>query len=151
MPIGEDALAGYTFSVEIDGVEIAQFREVSGLSAEIQTIEHRENKKGGLPILKKLPGARKFGDLTLKRGKTQSKDLWNWLATVQKGDIDGARKNGSVVLYDYGKFGGAGTEIARFNFLNAWPTKVSIGSLTAGGSDVLVEECTITHEGLTPA
>ena len=69
MPIGEDALAGYSFSVEIDGVTIAQFKEVSGLSAEIQTIEHRENTLKGLPVLKKLPGAQKWGDLTLKRGK----------------------------------------------------------------------------------
>ncbi len=146
MPIGEDALAGYRFSIEIDGVTIAQFREVSGLSAEIQTIEHRENKPKGLPVLKKLPGARKYGDITLKRGRTDSNDLWAWIKTVQDGKIDDARKNGSVVLYDY-----AGTEKSRFNFLNAWPSKVSLGSLQAGGNDVLVEEVTITHEGLAPA
>jgi phage tail-like protein len=150
MPIGEDALAGYTFSIEIDGIEIAQFKEVSGISAEIQTIEHRENKKGGLPLMKKLPGARKYGDLTLKRGRTNSKALWDWLKKVQDGNIDDARKNGSVVLFDYTKQG-AGTEVSRFNFLNAWPSKVTIGSLQAGGSDVLLEECTITHEGIAPA
>jgi phage tail-like protein len=146
MPIGEDALAGYHFSIEIDGVSIAQFREVAGLSAEIQTIEHRENKPGGLPVLKKLPGAQKFGDITLKRGRTDSNDLWNWLKTVQDGKIDDARKNGSVVLFDY-----ANGEKGRFNFTNGWPSKVSLGSMAAGGNDVLVEECTITHEGLAVA
>lgn len=146
MPIGEDALAGYHFSIEIDGVSIAQFREVSGLSAEIQTIEHRENKPGGLPVLKKLPGAQKFGDITLKRGRTDSNDLWKWLKTVQDGKIDDARKNGSVVLFDY-----ANGEKGRFNFTNGWPSKVSLGSMAAGGNDVLVEECTITHEGLAVA
>ena len=127
MPIGEDALAGYRFSIEIDSVTIAQFREVSGLTAEIQTIEHRENNPKGLPLLKKLPGAKKFGDLTLKRGRTDSNDLWTWLKKVQDGDIDGARKNGSVVLYDY-----KGGEKSRFNFLNAWPSKVSLASMQAG-------------------
>jgi phage tail-like protein len=146
MPIGEDALAGYRFSIEIDSVTIAQFREVSGLTAEIQTIEHRENNPKGLPLLKKLPGAKKYGDLTLKRGRTDSNDLWTWLKKVQDGDIDGARKNGSVVLYDY-----QGGEKSRFNFLNAWPSKVSLASMQAGGNDVLVEECTITHEGIGPA
>ena len=140
MPIGVDALSGYNFSIEIEGVTIAQFREVSGLSAEITTIEHRENNPAGLPLLKKLPGSRKYGDITLKRGRTDSKDLWNWIK------IDTARKNGSVVLYDY-----EGTEKSRFNFLNAWPSKVSLGSMQAGGSDVLLEECTITHEGIAPA
>src|SRR5215207_8658286 len=146
MPIGEDALGGYHFSIEIDGVTIAQFREVSGLTAEIQTIEHRENKVGGLPIMKKLPGAQKFSDITLKRGRTDSNDLWTWLKTVQDGKIDDARKNGSVVLYDY-----ANGETGRFNFTNGWPSKVSLGSMQAGGTDVLVEECTITHEGLAVA
>jgi phage tail-like protein len=146
MPIGEDALAGYSFSVEIDQTIIAQFKEVSGISAEIQTIEHRENKVGGLPVMKKLPGAKKWGDLTLKRGRTDSSALWDWIKKVQDGDIDGARKNGSIVLYDY-KHG----EVARFNFVGAWPSKVSLGGLNAGGNDVLVEECTITHEGLAPA
>jgi phage tail-like protein len=146
MPIGEDALAGYSFSVEIDGVSIAQFRELSGLSAEIQVIEHRENKVKGLPIMKKLPGARKYGDLTLKRGRTDNKALWDWIKKVQDGDIDGARANASVVLYDY-KHG----EKSRWNVTNAWPSKVSIGSLQAGGNDVLVEECVITHEGVAPA
>jgi phage tail-like protein len=146
MPIGEDALAGYSFSVEIDGVSIAQFREIGGIAAEIQVIEHRENKVGGLPLMKKLPGAKKYGDLTLKRGRTDNKALWDWIKKVQEGNIDEARKNGSVVLFDY-KHG----EVSRFNFTNGWPSKVSLGALQAGGNDVLVEECVITHEGIAPA
>jgi phage tail-like protein len=146
MPLGEDAVAGYTFSIDLDGVLVAQFKEVSGLSAEIQTIEHRENKIGGLPIMKKLPGERKFGDITLKRGRTDNTALWDWLKLVQEGKIDQARKNGSIVLYDY-QHG----EVARFNLVNAWPSKVSLGSMQAGSNDVLVEECMITHEGISPA
>ena len=146
MPIGEDAIAGYTFKIEIDGQVIAQFKEVSGINAEIQTIEHRENKIGGLPVLKKLPGARKWGDLTLKRGRTDNKIIWEWHKSVMEGKIDEARKNGSIVLFDY-----AHGETSRFNFINAWPSKVSIGSLNAGGNDILIEECTIVHEGLSPA
>jgi phage tail-like protein len=145
MPIGEDAVAGYSFHVEIDGVTIAQFKEVSGLSTEIQVIEHRENKVGGIPVIKKLPGALKWGDVSLKRGRTTDSSLWQWIKQVQDGDIDGARKNGSIVLFDYTR-----GEIARFNLVNAWPSKVSLGSLQAGGNDVLVEECTIAHEGVLP-
>ena len=54
-----DALADYSFSIEIDGVTIAQFKEVSGLNAEIQVIEHRENRRA-LP-LKKLPAPESRG------------------------------------------------------------------------------------------
>jgi phage tail-like protein len=146
LPSPEDALAGYSFSVEIDGVTIAQFKEVSGINAEIQTIEHRENKIGGLPVMKKLPGARKWGDLTLKRGRTDNKALWDWIKSVQDGNMAAARKNGSIVLMDY-QHG----ETSRFSFVNGWPSKVSIGSLNAGGNDILIEEVTIVHEGLAPA
>ncbi|HEV8572892.1 MAG TPA: phage tail protein [Actinomycetota bacterium] len=143
---GGDAVAGYTFQIEIDGVSMAQFKEVSGLSAEIQVIEHRENKLGGLALMKQLPGAKKFGPITLKHGKTNDKALWDWIKEVQDGNIETARRNGSVVLYDYAR-----GEVGRFNFVNGWPSKVSIGALSASGNDILVEECTIVHEGLAPA
>jgi phage tail-like protein len=143
MPIGEDALGNYAWQVEVDQVTIAQFKEVSGLSAEIQVIEHKENKPGGIPVVKKLPGAKKWGDITLKRGKTDDPSWWKWIKEVQDGKIDSARRNASVVLYDYER-----GEKARWNIHNAWPSKVSIGGLQAGGSEVAIEECTLVHEGL---
>jgi phage tail-like protein len=146
MPIGEDAIAGYTFKFEVDSHVIAQFKEVSGLSAEVQVIEHRENNVQGKEVIKKLPGQKKWGDITLKRGKTDSKVIWDWHKKVMEGKIDEARKNASIVLFDY-----SGGEIARYNLTNCWPSKVSIGSLQAGGNDVLMEEMTVVHEGVAQA
>jgi phage tail-like protein len=146
MPIGEDAIAGYTFKIEIDGEIIAQFKEVSGLSSEVSVIVHRENNLTGKAVEHKLPGPPKFGDITLKRGKTDNKTIWEWHKKVTEGKIDEARKNFSIVLYDY-----AGAEICRYNFVAGWPSKASIGSLQAGGSDVLMEEVTIVHEGVEVA
>lgn len=143
MPIGEDALANYVFQVEIDNVNLAQFKEVSGLSAEIQVIEHKENRPGGLPVVKKLPGAQKWGDVTLKRGKTNDRSWWDWIKEVQDGKIDDARRNASIVLYDYTK-----GEQVRWNLTNCWPSKVSVGSLQAGGNEVALEEVTLVHEGI---
>ena len=65
MPIGEDALGAYNFQIEVDGVTIAQFKEVGGLSVEIKVIEHEEVTPGGKPVIKKIPGPKKWGDLTL--------------------------------------------------------------------------------------
>jgi phage tail-like protein len=138
-----DAIAGYTFKIEIDGQSIAQFKEVAGLSLEVQVIEHREKNLQGRDVIKKLPGQKKWGDITLKRGKTDNKVLWEWHKKVQDGKIEEARQNGSIVLFDY-----ANGEVARWNFKNAWPSKVSIGSLQAQGNDVLMEETTIVHEGI---
>jgi phage tail-like protein len=138
-----DALGAYRFQIEIDGVTIAQFKEVSGLSVEIKVIEHEEVTPGGKPVVKKIPGPLKWGDITLKRGKTGDQQWWEWINSVHAGNIVEARRNGSIVLYDY-----AYGEKARYNFINGWPSKVNISGLKAGGSEVVVEECTLVHEGL---
>jgi phage tail-like protein len=138
-----DALAGYTFSIDIDGTQIAHFKEVSGLSMERQVVEHKANFTGGKASLRKTMGQAKYGDITLKKGKTDSKALWDWYKHTHDGNIAQARKNGSIVLYDY-----ANGEICRWNFKNAWISKISIGSLQAQNNDVLSEEVTIVHEGI---
>jgi phage tail-like protein len=147
MPLAtDDALGNYAFQVEVDGITLAQFREVSGLSSEIQVIEYKSNKPGGIPMVKKLPGARKWGDIQLKRGKTSDKSWWDWIKQVQEGKIEQARRNGSIVIYDYER-----GEQARYNFTAGWPSKVSVSSLQASGNDVAIEEMTIVHEGLEVA
>ena len=149
MPTGlpglpSDALAGYHYSIEIDGVTIAQFQEVSGLTSELDVIELKENTKDGKYIIKKLPGNRKAPSITLKRAKNASKDLWDWHQKIYQGKVSDARKNGSVVLYNYDH-----SEVGRYNFVNAWPSKVSMSSLKAGSNEVLMEEVTLVCEELT--
>ena len=148
MPLGlpslpTDALASYHFSVEIDNTEIAQFSELSGITSEIDVIELKENTKEGRPLTKKLPGARKPPTITLKRAKNASMDLWNWHYAMVQGNVMEARRNGSVVLYDY-TFG----ECARYNFFNGWVSKLTTGAAKAGANEVLSEECTIVCEEL---
>ena len=46
-------------------------------------------------------------------------------------------------------FNFAGTQMLKFDLLNCWPSKVTMGGLQAGGSEILVEECTLVHEGIT--
>jgi phage tail-like protein len=138
-----DVVATRLFGIEIDGVTIAQFREVAGITNAITVIEHRENTKDGKQVLKKLPGNQTSGDITLRRGKSSDRALWEWFKQVKDGDVAGARRHGSIILYDY-EHG----EVARYNFVNAWPSKLSITNLGAQGNDVVVEECVISHEGL---
>ena len=143
MPIGLDPIATYAFHVDISGITIAQFKEVDGLSISVGVIEHRANKLTGLPVMKKLPGAVRFEDIVLSRGKVNDAAFWTWIKQVQDGKIDEARKDGSVVLFDY-----AHGEVSRFNFKQGWPSKVDIGKLQAGADSVLLETVTITHEQL---
>src|ERR1700760_2995385 len=95
-----DPLASYSFGVEIPGITIAQFKEVNGLGISISVIENRSNQHGGQPILQKLPGSVKYDDIHLSRGKVADPAFWQWMKTVQEGNIEQARKDGSIVLYD---------------------------------------------------
>jgi phage tail-like protein len=45
-------------------------------------------------------------------------------------------------------YGQDNSEIARWNFVNGWPSKVSGPSLSAKTNEIGIEELTIVHEGL---
>ena len=140
----KDPLASYTFCLEIDGISSAFFKEGSGFDSSVEVIEHRENGKGGKEVIRKLPGRTKWSDITLKRGSTDDMALWSWYKKVLDGDIAGARKNGSIVIYDTTR-----KEVARFNFVNGWPSKWKGPDLNSTNNQVALEEITIAHEGLT--
>lgn len=138
-----DPLTSYHFYVEIDGITQAQFRECTGLSSESQVIEYKEASKNGMTVIKKVPGALKWGDITLKRGVTDITELWAWRKQVEEGKVDQARKNGSIVLYNQNN-----EEIARWNFLDGWPSKITGPQANANNNEIAIEELTICHEGL---
>lgn len=137
-----DPYRSYNFLVEIDGITQAGFQEVDGLDSSTDSVDYRE---GADPNhARKLPGLNKYSPITLKRGVTDSDELWKWRATV----IDGKPelKNGSIILLD-----DAGKERLRWNFFNAWPSKWTGPSLNATNSAVAVESLEITHEEVQKA
>jgi len=141
-----DALASYLFAIEIDSIEIAQFTEISGLVSEIDVIELKENTRDGKLVIHKSPGAMKPPTITLKRAKNSSKALWDWHEAMLQGKVSESRKNGSVILKSYD-----GTEVARYNFTNAWVSKVTTGTLKAGANEVLMEEASLVCESFVRA
>ena len=139
-----DALASYLFEVEIAGVPMAHFREVAGLSMEVAVIENEALAPGGKRIITKECGARKWGDVTLKRGQTKSLEWWKWIYSIHPENLSPSRRDVTIKLYNF-----AGQQVLKFDLLNCWPSKVSMGGLQAGGNEILVEECTLVHEGIT--
>lgn len=141
-----DALASYLFAIEIDSIEIAQFAEVSGMASEMDVVELKENTSDGKLVIHKAPGAIKPPTLTLKRAKNSSKALWDWHDAMLQGKVSEARKNGSVILKSYD-----GSEVARYNFTNAWISKITTGNLKAGANEVLMEEASLVCESFARA
>jgi phage tail-like protein len=135
-----DPYRGFNFRLEVDGLTIAAFSEVSGLVAEGDPVDYREGADM-VNSARKLPGLRKYGNITLKRGYTQNKELWAWYRNIANGDPD--RRNGAIVLMDE-----AHKDVLRWNFRNAWPNKVEGPSFNATGNEVAMESVELVHEGL---
>ena len=137
-----DPYRGFNFLVEIDGITQAGFQEASGLDATTDVVDYREGSDAN--HVRKLTGLNKFSPVTLKRGITDSDQLWKWRQTVIDGKTE--RKNGSIILLNE-----AGEEKLRWNFMDAWPSKWTGPSLNSTSTAVAVETLELTHEELRKA
>ena len=135
-----DPFPSFNFAVEISGLIVAAFSEASGLQAEIEVQEYREGGVNGY-MHKRAGPARYPSNLTLKKGITDSTELWAWYCQVLQGTIQ--RKSLDVVLMD-----SAGTEQRRWTFQKAYPVKWAGPDLKAQSSEMAIESMELAHEGL---
>ena len=91
-----DPFASFNFLVEIEGVTAAGFSECTNFDQETEVIEYREGREN--ITVRKIPGLNKFANVTLKRGITNDKELWDWSKKVMDGLIE--RQNVSICLLD---------------------------------------------------
>ncbi len=106
-----------------------------------------EYGEGAYPTARKLPGQTKYSNIVLKRGATNDgtgTELWNWFNEGATGAP--RRESGSIIAVDR-----VGAEMARWNFVQAWPTKYEAPSFNATGSDIAIETLELAHEGLVRA
>lgn len=138
-----DPWLGFSFAVEISGIQEARFTECSGFEAKLDVEEYKE---GGMnDYVHKLPGRRSFSNLTLKRGVISSVELWDWLHRVTtKSQKKDEKKNMSVVLYN-----AKAEEVLRWNLIGAYPIKWSTPSLQTDQSSVLVESLELAYQEFT--
>jgi phage tail-like protein len=106
-------------------------------------IEQKIVDERGNEIVRKIPGRLSWKDITLKRPITSEMDLWTWQKEVDEGTIDGARINGSIIMFDQ-----THTEVARWNFERGWLKKIGGPQMKADGNEVSMEEVIIAHERL---
>lgn len=135
-----DPVLSFNFAVEIGGLIMAAFNEVSGLQAEIEVNEYREGGVNGY-MHKRAGPARYPQNLVLKKGITDSTELWSWYCNVLQGTIQ--RKSLDVVLMD-----ATGAEQRRWTLQNAYPVKWAGPDFKAQSSEVAIESMELAHEGL---
>jgi phage tail-like protein len=142
-PGRQDPLVGFNFMIDVGGRITGYFTEVSGLGSENEVIEQKVVNEKGVEVVLKIPGRLKWGDVTLKRGITANLDMWDWRQLVVDGKAKDARMNGSIVMFNR-----EGAETARWDFINAWPLKISGPSPKSDSNEIGIEELTITHEAI---
>jgi phage tail-like protein len=130
----------FHFVVDWGGTQVA-FSEVTGLNIEVQPIEYRDGASPEYSTTK-MPGMKKYGNLTLKRGVfAGDNEYYQWvqeiaLNTVTRRDIIISLLNDEHAPVMTGKV------------LNAWPTKLTSPDLKANANEAAIETLEIAHEGI---
>lgn len=139
----EDIFRAYNFVLDIQGLRSGYFTEVSGLNIDIEVIPYREG--GAAPAERKLPGRISYGPILCRWGMSQSTELWDWLQSIARGEIE--RKDISIILL---KPDGMQEEM-RWNCYSAWPCKWNASKLEAHRNDVAIDAMTFVHERMERA
>ena len=141
-----DPYSGYNFEVVLtevsdDGTAVrGSFAEASGLEVTIDPIEYRNGTDD--ITMRKIPGLKKFTNITLKRGVIGDLAFWNWVVEAMNGLV--RRTQGSIILLDENK-----NEVMRWNIVRAWPSKWTGPGLNAKNNEIAMETLEICHEGLS--
>jgi len=134
-----DPYAGFIFRVEIFGLQVGGFSQVSGLEREVQTEDFREGGRNN--YTHKLATVTKYQNLSLRRGIADASELWQWHQDVVNGKIE--RRRITVVLLDQLQ-----KEKWRWVFADAYPVKWSGSELNATSNEVFVESVEFAHNGI---
>ena len=136
-----DPYMSFNFLVEIEGLIVGGFSEVTGLQVEVEVTDHREGGENN--FIHKLPGPARYPqNLVLKHGLTDVPSLWLWQQDVIKGKFK--RKNGTIYLLSR-----LGIPAMWWDFQKAYPVKWVGPELRAANAVVAVESIDLVHEGIS--
>lgn len=138
----EYPLPRFHYQVDWGGVKIS-FTEVTGMDQQVEVIEYRHSDSKDFSKIK-MPGMRKFSNITLKRGKFEGDfDYNNWLDSIAN-DRTGQRRDVVVRLMNEKH-----EPVAVWKAARCFPVKVTAPDLKSDANEVAIETMEIAHEGFT--
>jgi len=137
-----DPQGSFIFCLEIDGIEVAQFLECSGLKSSTTIYELEE---GGMNHrVHKLPGQSKWDNLQLRYGVTGDVSLLGWRGDVIQDNFgQDMRKNGAIVVKNNQM-----EVVRRYNFQDAWPVSWEGPAFNANSNELAIESIELAHNGI---
>jgi phage tail-like protein len=134
-------LPKFHFRVEWGGSRIG-FTEVTGLNLETEVIEYRDGSSPEYNKIK-MPGLRKYGNITLKRGTfANDNEYYAWFNTVNLNQIE--RRDVTISLLNENH-----EPVVVWKVKNAFPIKIQSPDLKSDANEAAIESLEIAHEGLT--
>ena len=134
----------FKFVIQEQGIASAGFQKSSEISAESAVVSYFE---GGSVIPDKSPGRVTVTDVTLERGATQDRDLFDWFLDVvdiaaNAGLVDNQYKR-TIDLVQQDR---DGTTLRRWRLHNAWPMKFVAGDWDNEADENVIEMVTLTYD-----
>lgn len=111
------------FTLEQDGVVLAEFAMVTGLAKEVEVVEYRD---GDSPTARHRPGRTKVGRVTLSRAMAPNDGILDWHRSLLAGTFE--RRDVSIVQRTE-----AGDELVRFELPESLPVGWGTSPHAAGG------------------
>jgi phage tail-like protein len=138
----EYPLPRFQYQVDWGGAKLT-FTEVTGLDQQVEVIEYRHSDSKDFSKIK-MPGMRKFSNITMKRGKFENDFDYNtWMAEISN-DRVGGRRDVTVRLMNEKH-----EPVAAWTAVRCFPTKITAPDLKSDANEVAIETIEIAHEGLT--
>jgi phage tail-like protein len=134
-----------TFLFEVDGLEIGQFQEVNGLEVEVGVESLEEGGENG--FVHRLPGRMSWPNISLKRGITQTNNLFEWLnkSSGEQFASSGNKLTRSTAAITL--IGPGGKRLRAWEFVDAFPVKWRGPEFAAGSDNGASEQLEIAHHG----
>lgn len=151
------------------GLDKLGFAAMSGLAVTNEVIQYREGGMNTHPH--KMVGQTDFAPVSFQRGVFENQDqMWKWQRFIHNwqngapGSTGGSdyRCDVLVWVYDHPHSNATYTDNAGYNtdssafggrrklgikIFNAWPASFTMSGLNASGSEIMVHELSLVHEG----
>lgn len=140
-----DPFGNFRFTLEINNIQAAGFAECTGLQMEVKVFEYKEGGRNETTL--KFPEAASYGNVTLKRGITDSNELIDWQLDIANGTFktNPRQQNPNIAIILKNE---KGDDVKRWNLKRAFPVKWVGPDLKASSSEVSIETLEIAHEGI---
>lgn len=138
----EYPLPRFQYQVDWGGAKL-NFTEVTGMDQQVEVIEYRQSDSKDFSKIK-MPGLRKYSNITLKRGKFEGDfDYNDWIDQISNERVNGRR---DVVIRLMNE---KHEPVAVWKATRCFPIKITAPDLKSDANEVAIETIEIAHEGLS--